>query len=138
MKAVAKLLAVALVLTSAAGLAQQAGQPSKAKYIGADKCKMCHPDEHKTWGRTTHSKAFDLLKIVGEEKNEMCLACHVTGFGKGGYVDQASTSNLSGVQCESCHGPGGDHNGDKTKIVRSPSATVCAACHQEMNIHAIH
>jgi len=138
MRSISLILPAVFLSLSTVLLAQQAEQPAQPKYIGADKCKMCHPDQHKSWAKTAHARAFDLLKIVAQEKNEQCLTCHVTGSGRGGFSDEGSTPGLAGVTCEACHGPGGDHNGDKTKIVRVPPATVCAACHQEMNIHAIH
>jgi predicted CXXCH cytochrome family protein len=126
------LLGLAILSTSA--LAQ--GPPSDAKYLGPSKCQMCHSDTHKSWQSKKHSKAFELLVNVGEEKNEKCVPCHTTGYGKGGFVDAASTPDLEGVACEACHGPGSEHNGDKTKINRTPSAAVCSGCHQELDIHA--
>lgn len=37
---------------------------------------------------------------------------------------------LANVQCESCHGPGGEHNGSPTKIDSSVSVSgVCGQCH---------
>ncbi len=36
---------------------------------------------------------------------------------------------LSKIGCESCHGPGGDHIGDKRKIAKTYDAGVCQTCH---------
>jgi hypothetical protein len=124
-----------LVLVGAAGVAVIA--QGQAKYAGVDNCKMCHPDTFTDWSKTSHAKAFELLVNVGQEKNTDCLACHSTGYGKGGFVDEATTPGLKGVACESCHGPGADHMGDKTKIQRVPSGATCAACHQKNNIHSM-
>jgi hypothetical protein len=107
-------------------------------YVGDAAC-LCHTDPvHKSWATTKHAKAFELLKLAGQEKNEKCLACHTTGYGKGGYGTAGVTVNLEGVQCEECHGPASQHvgTGDKTKITRTPSVLVCARCHQELSIHA--
>ncbi len=108
-----------------------------AKYAGVENCKMCHPDIHTDWSKSRHAKAFELLVDVGEEKNPKCLTCHATGYGKGGFTDTTATPDLAGVTCEACHGPGADHNGDKSKITRVPAVTVCAGCHQQLNIHGL-
>lgn len=133
MKKVLIVPAVALLLLSA--MVTSYGQPNQAKYVGVDNCKMCHSDKHENWDKTAHARAFDLLVNVEQDKNAECLPCHTTGYGNGGFVDTASTPKLAGVVCEACHGPGGDHNGDKTKITKTPSAAVCAKCHKERNIH---
>ncbi len=126
-------IAAAIVLV-ASGIIVAA--PSKdAKYIGADKCKSCHSTEHKGWSKTAHARAFDQLANVGQEKNGDCLPCHTTGYGIGGFTNEAATPNFKAVQCESCHGPGSEHNGDATKIVRAPSSIICAGCHQSHGLH---
>jgi len=110
---------------------------ANAKYMGSDKCQMCHASQHKSWSRTPHSRAFELLVNVDQAKNAACLPCHSTGYGKGGFTDEASTPGLKNVGCEACHGPGSIHMAeiDKTKITRVPSAAVCAACHLSLQIH---
>lgn len=127
------LIMVLVVLASAVVVAQNNG-----KYGGVGNCKMCHPDIFNDWSKTPHAKSFELLVNVGQEKNAECLPCHTTGYGNGGFVDEATTPDLEGTVCEGCHGPGADHMGDKTKIQRVPSAKVCAACHQTANIHSLH
>ncbi|OFX16004.1 MAG: hypothetical protein A2Z18_04315 [Armatimonadetes bacterium RBG_16_58_9] len=132
------MLLVLFLLAAASGavvLAQGEG-----KYGGIDNCKMCHPDILSDWSKTLHARSFDLLVNVGQEKNAECLPCHTTGYGKGGFVDEATTPGLKGTTCEACHGPGADHAdhmGDKTKIQRAPSGQVCADCHQQNNIHSV-
>ena len=127
---------VALLIVVTCGI-MIAAPSNSAKYIGVDKCKMCHSGEHKGWSKTAHARAFDVLVNVQQEKNSACLPCHSTGFGKGGFTDEAATAGLKAVQCESCHGPGSEHNGDASKIVKTPSGAVCGACHQKTNIHPI-
>lgn len=41
------------------------------------------------------------------------------------------------IGCESCHGPGKDHNGDKSKIGVSFESGVCMQCHDAPNNHSI-
>lgn len=107
------------------------------QYGGVDNCKMCHPDIYNDWAKTPHARSYELLVNVGKEKSPECLPCHSTGYGKGGFVDAATTPGLKGTACEACHGPGADHMGDKTKIIRSPSGKVCSACHQSTGLHAV-
>ena len=119
-------------------LADAAGEQVKpGTYIGAAAC-VCHADpEQATWHKTEHAHAFELLKLAGQDKNPKCLPCHTTGYGHGGYGAPGVTVNLEGVQCEECHGPGGEHAAtmDKTKITPVPAVTVCSRCHQDLDIH---
>jgi hypothetical protein len=113
-------------------------------YIGVKKCRMCHKGEKKgnvyeTWNSKKHSTAFEAVKQKGEEKNPKCLACHATGFNKGGYkIDDPDASKFEGVQCESCHGPGSLYK--KTSIMKDRAKALenglvdinektCAGCH---------
>lgn len=99
-------------------------------YIGTKSCKKCHIKLFKSWADTKMAKAFETLKpgqaaeaktkhgldpAKDYTKDESCLACHTTGFGKkGGYAvpDPADAkavkeaANLEGVGCEACHGAG--------------------------------
>jgi hypothetical protein len=110
---------------------------AKAEYVGVSNCKMCHSDIHKSWEEKKHARAFELLVAAKQDKNEKCLPCHTTGYGQGGFVDAEKSADLKGITCEACHGPGGNHNGDPSKITRIPPATVCTRCHMDTNIHSI-
>jgi hypothetical protein len=95
-----------------------------ADYLGAKKCKACHMKQYKSWMKTTMATSFENLKagVKAEEKKKAgidpdkdytadpdCLRCHTTGYGKpGGFVSLEKTPKLINVQCEGCHGPGGD------------------------------
>jgi len=116
--------AVVLVGLAAAGLATVATAGESA-YVGAKKCKMCHLKQFRSWETTRMAMSFELLKpgVKAAEKtaaglepdadytaDPKCLACHTTGYGKpGGFVSLAETPDLTGVQCESCHGPGSEY-----------------------------
>jgi hypothetical protein len=112
-----------LVVTCCFGLTQATAE--EHKFVGSKKCKACHLKQYKSWETTTMAKAFDTLKPGerAEAKTKAgldpqkdyttdpeCVACHVTGYGKpGGFVDFATTPDLAGVGCESCHGAGGTY-----------------------------
>jgi hypothetical protein len=58
------------------------------------------------------------------------------GFGlPTGFVSEAATPHLAGVQCESCHGPAGNHAANPEDFSVRPrveiAATVCGGCHTD-------
>lgn len=126
------------------------------EYRGAHKCKVCHFTIYKSWGDTPHAKAFEVLQpgAAVEEKQKAgldpqkdysaddgCIGCHTTG----------NSTQLPGVQCEVCHGPGKGYsratimNKKKWKanpesqrtlakqagLVVNPPEQLCLECHNE-------
>ncbi len=98
-------------------------------YIGADKCKLCHKLQYDSWSKTKHAKAFDSLKPEDRTKKE-CVDCHTT----------ADRTDLPGVQCEACHGPGSEYKAisimkDKAKAIAAglkiPTEKDCVVCHNK-------
>lgn len=126
-----------------------------ATYVGNNKCRMCHMKEHKSWQATPHAKALESLKGLSAEKvaefagklnvkvagaadqAKECLQCHVTGNAQAsGYPasDSTKTAALSGVTCESCHGPGSAHvaaakEAKKAAINGKIGENFCRDCH---------
>ena len=126
-----------------------------ATYVSNSKCKTCHLTEYKSWQLTPHAKALEVLKTADAAKvaemagrlgvkvegaaaeSPECLKCHVAGHGlAGGYpgADSTKTAALSGVTCESCHGPGSKHVAaarevKKTFINGKVSENFCRGCH---------
>lgn len=138
------------------------------EFVGAASCKKCHFSQHKSWAKTEMAKAMDTLrpgkKVEAKQKHKLdpnkdytkdasCLPCHTTGYGKpGGYPElvegqtwtaeqQKRATEMEGVQCEACHGPGSltnvykkDHEDyKKADLVAmgliEPDAANCATCH---------
>ncbi|MFQ5410960.1 MAG: cytochrome c family protein [Phycisphaerae bacterium] len=103
-------------------------------YVGSKACKRCHLDVHKSWAKTKMAQAFETLKPGNAKENkekfkldvnkdyskdEKCIKCHTTGYGKkGGYAipdpndkkARRKAKKLQGVGCESCHGPGSEYS----------------------------
>lgn len=132
-----------------------------SQYIGATKCKNCHKDDalgnqFAAWENGPHSKAFETLasdaakKIAAErgiedpQKADECLRCHTTAFGADKKQIKRGFKTELGVQCESCHGPGGDHSKarfaaameenpvhviEDGEIVSLPPQETCLQCH---------
>ncbi|MDA1164642.1 MAG: multiheme c-type cytochrome [Planctomycetota bacterium] len=81
-------------------------------------CRQCHPSEVTQWEKTTHFRSTERLKYEGNSKkyadalgisgdslakDSLCADCHGTKAQRNGEV-----SVISGVSCESCHGPSKD------------------------------
>lgn len=119
-----------------------AGPSSKATYVGAKKCKMCHFKQYKSWEKMKHFKSFEALSAADKGKEE-CVKCHVTGYGKpGGFKSLEKTPNMTEVQCEVCHGPGSEHLAvkmtDKAKkkaTINGNPGAVCVKCHNPHKTH---
>jgi nitrate/TMAO reductase-like tetraheme cytochrome c subunit len=130
-----KILFVSLPLISLSLIiAYNGGMHAKerAKYVGVKKCKMCHLKQYKVWKESLHANAFERLK--GKEvRNPVCLKCHTTGFGRGGFKNITETPHLAGIGCEACHGAGSLHiKAKKAKRKLTIARTlenVCIECH---------
>ena len=112
------------------------GDPEAADqgtYLGYKGCLPCHEEITSAWEKTRHAGAFESLKKTSQEGLPGCLPCHVTGYEKpGGYVDFEITPELTGVQCEECHGPAKSHAanpGEKGSIIARPDEKKCRVCH---------
>jgi hypothetical protein len=131
-------IALVWALSLQAGEKGDSTQVSKHSYVGAAKCKMCHPRQYKAWSAGKMATAFAALKDSAA-KDPKCVKCHVTGFGKGGYaIGGANDPDLTNVQCEACHGPGSDYKSvmkDKDKAIAAglilPDEKVCVTCHNK-------
>jgi len=87
---------------------KEATPPKGQHYVGKNTCAACHYSMYRVWKHDKHAVGLDILpkKYHGDPK---CLVCHTTGYGEPtGYKD-ASTPQLAGITCESCHGPGSAH-----------------------------
>jgi hypothetical protein len=168
------LAAVFAVLLGFVGFGLAANHPGSqdAKpnlYIGAARCKNCHQfaeggNQYGAWQNAKHSSAYDVLAtaeakqvaselgIADPQKSDRCIKCHVTGHGKPKELFKKGFDITLGVQCETCHGPGGDHMRARFRaaaegeippegeappyvkipddeLVKVPTRAVCYGCH---------
>lgn len=80
------------------------------RYVGNDKCRLCHRDFFIGRKQDHHDHAMSYLSTSEYRDNPKCLVCHSTGFGvPSGFVSVEKTPRLMNVQCEGCHGPGSNH-----------------------------
>jgi hypothetical protein len=129
-----------------------------AKYIGSDKCKICHNkpangDAYGKWAATLHAKALKSLSnqasidyakkngIADASKEPKCLKCHST-FSATDEKLHGGILATEGVSCESCHGPGSVYKAPTLMKNRKmamekglilPKKEVCLNCHNKEN-----
>jgi hypothetical protein len=112
-------------------------------YVGADKCKGCHPMEYKDFQSRKFGKAWAVLDMLGKTKDPECLKCHVTGYNKpNGFISGEATPYLRYKECEACHGPAGNHVANPADSgiaqglkVNANQANTCIECHHHMKTH---
>ena len=126
-KRVSCIAALALLLIAPRAFSEESGT-----YVGSMKCAACHSPITKAWQETNHFRAIESLKKTKQENLPDCVKCHVTGYERdGGFIDNELTPEMAGVQCEVCHGPGGDHVKDPAgkKLIRESGEETCRQCH---------
>jgi hypothetical protein len=94
------------------------------EYQGNNLCGSCHLTEHDSWRQTHHAVAWRTLQVRGATDDPKCVGCHVTGHQQPGGWGSGVPTELVDVGCESCHGPGGPHDG-----ARADAREACAGCH---------
>lgn len=106
------------------------GAESSPAYVSSAGCAGCHQAAYIQWSNSAHAHATDKLPPRWVEFETGCLACHATGqkSDPGGALQLA---RLQSVQCEQCHGPGGDHVKKPAKGYGRIAAIqqMCAGCH---------
>lgn len=128
------------------------------KYIGADKCKVCHNkpatgDQYSKWLKDPHSQAVKSLSnqasmdyakkngIANPAKEAKCLKCHST-FDRAEAKLRGTLLQSEGVSCETCHGPGSSYKTPalmknvtqaKTMGLIVPDKELCLQCHNKEN-----
>jgi YVTN family beta-propeller protein len=116
-------------------------------FVGARVCASCHEGTTGSylfsgWRMTGHADAW--ADLGGDRAREIasaegitgtplraaaCLRCHSTGQGE--VRRHADFDSTLGVQCESCHGPGGAHAAGPTETSTPavPNRRICESCH---------
>jgi 2',3'-cyclic-nucleotide 2'-phosphodiesterase (5'-nucleotidase family) len=99
-------------------------------FTGADACKECHTGIYDAWSETRHAHAWSTLTDLSREYDRDCTPCHTVGFYKnGGFENLVATPNLTGVQCESCHGNGAEHTANPEVKTGVEARAQCQGCH---------
>ena len=117
----------------------------KARFVGKDGYIITGPESAEPFGaqynfanpivgNDPHWVAYH----QGEQKPYSCGTCHTTGYDNtpGTHQDDmpgmVGTWTEPGIQCEACHGPGGDHAADPrgVKVLVDRDAAQCGKCHR--------
>ncbi len=106
-------------------------------------CGNCHATFQKGWLATAHADAWEGLQS-SSHASESCENCHTVNHYGNVLTDSAGHAltqdpRYHDVQCESCHGPGGEHaaapstgNAPLCAVETSTTATYgCGECHQD-------
>lgn len=119
---------------------------SANQFAGTTKCGACHFAQFKDWRGSPHGQAFEVLPSKYRQ-DESCLKCHNDEHSRQLASSAATQAMTTGVTCESCHGPGGDHvryglsfieqgrefTEESLQVMRSKiertSMDRCVACH---------
>jgi 2',3'-cyclic-nucleotide 2'-phosphodiesterase (5'-nucleotidase family) len=106
-------------------------QPSSGGfYVGSTICSGCHASQSQKWNTTDHAEAFNSLIAKYQDYNPECVPCHVNGFGYiGGFKRPDYTPEMADVQCEMCHGAGGEHAASPQPGYGQISPLACIYCH---------
>ncbi len=96
--------------TEAATACLPAAIPPKRDISAGNAVPVAIGRSSEKWQKTRHAKAYDSLAAKGQQFNQDCLPCHVTGVvtGKEPYILTLPEALLQ-VGCEACHGPGRAH-----------------------------
>ena len=104
-------------------------------YVGSSACSTeCHNSQVSQWNNAAHAEAFSALIDSDQEYNKECIYCHTTGWGHtGGFIISDDTPEMEGVQCEMCHGAGGEHIETEKVTFETISEANCIKCHTKEN-----
>ena len=103
----------------------------------ASTCWRCHTTGYDVsanngnFGYMSKALGWDTTAFKGKTKSgsSYLIANGDSSIYKNMVTNYSSLVPLASIGCETCHGPGTDHNGDVSKIGRSLDAGICQQCH---------
>ena len=132
----------------------------KAKYVGNQVCKSCHPEAYRIWVAAKHARSYVMLGTMmamkmGEgceiqasspTRSAKCLTCHATASTVSKEYRAPGFHIEEGVKCEACHGPGEKYIAEE--IMRDKEAAMaagllipteknCMTCHEPKSSHGM-
>ncbi|OGU31369.1 MAG: hypothetical protein A2057_03810 [Ignavibacteria bacterium GWA2_35_9] len=116
------------------------------KGVLGSSCIKCHTTgwddkaDNGNFGFTAHATGWDTTWYKGATASGSSYLISYDDQSRWdllGTAPYASVKKTATIGCESCHGAGTDHMGDKTKIGKSVSAGVCMQCHDSPTHHMV-
>ncbi len=104
----------------------------RGAYVGGARCSGCHVLVASEFAGSAHAKPPAALLASPFNGTTGCVNCHQTGpYATGGWKGpRDTTSDMAGVSCEACHGPGEIHAATpKTAKMPKVGLERCVACH---------
>ena len=139
-----RFLVFILVLFMAQAAIADSGDKTTPLYVGWKRCALCHKGKSggyivESWKKSKHANAYNALGAPDNE-NPQCLKCHTTAVKKK-YGPGVVGSDMEGVQCEACHGPGSEYRKSRDRMedreaaisygLILPDEQTCIKCHNE-------
>ena len=102
-----------------------------SELVGPESCRSCHQAAYDAWRATAHARAHQSLNAE-QRKLPLCLQCHSRD------EQRAGQAQVTGVSCETCHGPGRSYQAEvvmrdrelaRLLGLQDPTAASCLACH---------
>ncbi len=124
-------------------------------FVGTAVCGMCHHTDKQgkqldIWKESKHAQAYKTLetdeanKIAKEKgfdtpaaKTEACLKCHATGYNVEASLLGPKFKVEDGVQCETCHGGGGDYKTLSVMKNKKEAMEKGLQIHEDMNAFCV-
>lgn len=113
------------------GLLDKLPRKAGEKLAGNPTCGTCHIEAMGVWEKSKHAGALATLEEVGQDRDPDCVGCHVVALDSDkGFRSRALTPQFTDVGCESCHGAGGEHALDPSRVpMGKVGEASCMACH---------
>lgn len=101
----------------------------RGTYVGSQRCAACHSEQCGEHDASAHRKLPERFAPEATG-NVQCIACHFTGaLRRTGWKGRDDTSDLAGVSCEACHGPGSAHAETPGTEYGRFDLAQCRTCH---------
>jgi Cytochrome c554 and c-prime len=99
-------------------------------YVGGQRCADCHTDVAVEHAASAHGRPSKAIAATPFAASTGCMGCHVTApYFEGGWKGPKDDSDMGGVSCEACHGPGEAHVRSQSKDYGHVGFERCADCH---------
>lgn len=102
----------------------------RGAYAGGTRCIDCHQQQGADHLASAHHGPSRVLFETTYRASTGCVRCHTTApYVRGGWRGPEDRSDMAGVSCEACHGPGLEHASKPGPGYGKATLERCADCH---------